>query len=100
MTSAIQAMNRFVRSALPLIADAGRALSVSSGLTRFALPGHGAYASMNGVIEVLRSTCRRNRAHAASPRQTISVARMENCGLHDERSCRGLAGMFLAWLWT
>lgn len=38
---------------LPLINDGGRILNVSSGLTRFALPGYAAYASMKGAIEVL-----------------------------------------------
>ncbi len=38
---------------LPLIADHGRILNVSTGLTRFALPGYAAYASMKGAIEVL-----------------------------------------------
>jgi len=38
---------------LPLIADGGRILNVSSGLTRFALPNYSAYASMKGAIEVL-----------------------------------------------
>lgn len=38
---------------LPLIADGGRILNVSSGLTRFAVPGYAAYAAMKGGIEVL-----------------------------------------------
>ncbi|WP_371228660.1 SDR family NAD(P)-dependent oxidoreductase [Pseudomonas sp. QE6] len=38
---------------LPLIADGGRILNVSTGLTRFALPGYGAYAAMKGAMEVL-----------------------------------------------
>lgn len=38
---------------LPLIADAGRILNVSTGLARFALPGYAAYASMKGAMEVL-----------------------------------------------
>jgi NAD(P)-dependent dehydrogenase (short-subunit alcohol dehydrogenase family) len=38
---------------LPLIADHGRILNVSTGLTRFALPGFSAYAAMKGAIEVL-----------------------------------------------
>ena len=38
---------------LPLIADGGRILNVSSGLARFALPGYGAYAAMKGGVEVL-----------------------------------------------
>ncbi|TPG24346.1 SDR family NAD(P)-dependent oxidoreductase [Variovorax guangxiensis] len=37
---------------LPLIADGGRIVNVSSGLARFALPGYAAYASMKGGIEV------------------------------------------------
>lgn len=38
---------------LPLLADGGRILNVSSGLTRFALPGYAAYAAMKGAMEVL-----------------------------------------------
>ncbi len=38
---------------LPLIADGGRILNVSSGLSRFTFPGYAAYASMKGGIEVL-----------------------------------------------
>ncbi|MGV3524241.1 MAG: SDR family oxidoreductase [Candidatus Sericytochromatia bacterium] len=38
---------------LPLLADQGRILNISSGLTRFAFPGMAAYASMKGAVEVL-----------------------------------------------
>jgi NAD(P)-dependent dehydrogenase (short-subunit alcohol dehydrogenase family) len=38
---------------LPLMADGGRILNVSSGLARFALPGKSAYAAMKGAVEVL-----------------------------------------------
>ena len=38
---------------LPLLADGGRVLNVSSGLTRFTVPGYGAYAAMKGAVEVL-----------------------------------------------
>ena len=38
---------------LPLMADGGRILNVSSGMARFALPGSSAYAIMKGAIEVL-----------------------------------------------
>ncbi len=38
---------------LPLIADHGRIVNVSSGLTRFSLPGYSAYAAMKGAIEVI-----------------------------------------------
>ncbi|OWT54788.1 SDR family NAD(P)-dependent oxidoreductase [Candidimonas nitroreducens] len=38
---------------LPLIADGGRIVNLSSGLARFALPGYAAYGAMKGGIEVL-----------------------------------------------
>lgn len=37
---------------LPLMKDGGRILNVSTGLTRFCVPGYSAYASMKGAIEV------------------------------------------------
>ena len=37
---------------LPLIEDGGRIVNVSSGLTRFSMPGASAYAMMKGGIEV------------------------------------------------
>ncbi|MGP8233666.1 MAG: SDR family NAD(P)-dependent oxidoreductase [Methylovirgula sp.] len=37
---------------LPLIADGGRIVNLSSGLARFSLPGYAAYAAMKGAIEV------------------------------------------------
>ena len=38
---------------LPLIADGGRIVNLSSGLARFSFPGYSAYAAMKGAIEVL-----------------------------------------------
>ena len=38
---------------LPLLADGGRIVNISSGLARFALPGYAAYAAMKGGVEVL-----------------------------------------------
>jgi NAD(P)-dependent dehydrogenase (short-subunit alcohol dehydrogenase family) len=38
---------------LPLIADGGRILNVSTGLARFTLPGYAAYAAAKGAVEVL-----------------------------------------------
>lgn len=40
------------QKSLPLIADGGRIINLSTGLTRFATPGYAAYASMKGAIEV------------------------------------------------
>ena len=38
---------------LPVIADGGRIVNISSGLARFATPGFAAYAAMKGAIETL-----------------------------------------------
>ncbi|WP_422927865.1 SDR family NAD(P)-dependent oxidoreductase [Singulisphaera sp. PoT] len=38
---------------LPVIADGGRIVNLSTGLARFTTPGYAAYASMKGAIEVL-----------------------------------------------
>lgn len=38
---------------LPLLADGGRVLNLSSGLTRFSRPGMSAYAMMKGAVEVM-----------------------------------------------
>jgi NAD(P)-dependent dehydrogenase (short-subunit alcohol dehydrogenase family) len=38
---------------LPLLADGGRIVNISTGLTRFAMPGYAAYAAMKGAVETL-----------------------------------------------
>jgi NAD(P)-dependent dehydrogenase (short-subunit alcohol dehydrogenase family) len=38
---------------LPLLADGGRIVNLSTGLTRFAYPGYAAYAAAKGAVEVL-----------------------------------------------
>ena len=38
---------------LPLIADGGRIVNLSSGLTRVSYPGYAAYAAVKGAVEVL-----------------------------------------------
>jgi NAD(P)-dependent dehydrogenase (short-subunit alcohol dehydrogenase family) len=38
---------------VPLLADGGRIVNVSSGLARFSFPGYAAYAAMKGGVEVL-----------------------------------------------
>lgn len=38
---------------LPAIADGGRIVNLSSGLTRVAFPGYAAYAAVKGAVEVL-----------------------------------------------
>jgi len=41
------------QKALPLIADGGAIVNMSTGLARFSTPGYAAYASMKGAIETL-----------------------------------------------
>lgn len=41
------------QKALPLLADGGRIVNLSTGLTRFTFPDYAAYASMKGAVEVL-----------------------------------------------
>lgn len=43
----------FTQSLLPIIQDGGRIINISSGLTRFSLPGYCAYAMMKGGVEVM-----------------------------------------------
>ncbi|WBS03038.1 SDR family oxidoreductase [Pseudoduganella sp. SL102] len=38
---------------LPLLADGGRVVNLSSGLTRLTFPGYAAYAAMKGAVEVM-----------------------------------------------
>lgn len=42
----------FTQSLLSLLEDGGRIVNTSTGLTRFAIPGYSAYASMKGAVEV------------------------------------------------
>lgn len=41
------------QSLLPLIADGGRIVNLSSGLTRIAYPGFAAYSAVKGAVEIL-----------------------------------------------
>jgi len=41
------------QKALPFINDGGRIINLSSGLSRFSMPGMSAYASMKGGVEIL-----------------------------------------------
>ena len=69
---------------LPLIADGGRIVNVSSGLARFSFPGAAAYAAMKGGVEVLtrylakelgaRAASRSTRSRPAPSRRTSAAA--------------------------
>ncbi len=49
----LKAVYFLTQKLLPLMADKGRIINISSGLTRFALPGYSAYATMKGAVETL-----------------------------------------------
>jgi NAD(P)-dependent dehydrogenase (short-subunit alcohol dehydrogenase family) len=38
---------------LPIMADGGHIINISTGLTRFSYPGYAAYAAMKGAVEVM-----------------------------------------------
>ena len=42
-----------VQALLPLLADGGRIVNLSSGLTRTTIPGYAAYAAAKGAVEVM-----------------------------------------------
>lgn len=55
---------------LPVMADGGRIVNISSGLARFALPGYAAYGALKGAVEVLT----RYMAKELGPRRiTVNV---------------------------
>jgi NAD(P)-dependent dehydrogenase (short-subunit alcohol dehydrogenase family) len=53
MTIHLKGVFFLTQKLLPLIADGGRIVNLSSGLTRFSYPGKAAYAAMKGAVEVL-----------------------------------------------
>lgn len=57
---------------LPLIADGGRIINVSSGLTRFTMPGASAYAMMKGGIEVFTRSLARELGSRGITANTVA----------------------------
>ncbi len=62
---------------LPLIADGGRIVNISSGLARFSLPGLSAYASMKGGVEVLTRYMARELAPRGIAVNTVAPGAIE-----------------------
>ena len=56
-----------VQTLLPLLADGGRIVNFSSGLTRVSYPGFSAYAAAKAAVEMLSVYMARELAGAASP---------------------------------
>jgi NAD(P)-dependent dehydrogenase (short-subunit alcohol dehydrogenase family) len=62
---------------LPLIADGGRILNISSGLARFTLPGSSAYAMMKGGIEVFSRYLARELGERGISANTLAPGAIE-----------------------
>jgi NAD(P)-dependent dehydrogenase (short-subunit alcohol dehydrogenase family) len=62
---------------LPLIADGGRIVNTSSGLTRFAYPGYAAYAAAKGAVEILTSYLAKELGHRGITVNTVAPGAIE-----------------------
>lgn len=62
---------------LPLLADGGRIVNVSTGLARFTFPGASAYASMKGGLEVLTRYLARELAPRGITANTLAPGAIE-----------------------
>ncbi|AJK50833.1 SDR family NAD(P)-dependent oxidoreductase [Burkholderia plantarii] len=62
---------------LPLLADGGRIINISSGLARFSLPGSAAYASMKGAVEVLTRYLAKELAPRGITANTVAPGAIE-----------------------
>ncbi len=68
----------FLTQALvPLMADGGRILNVSSGLARFAFPGYSVYASMKSAIEVLTRYLAKELGHRGISVNVLAAGTIE-----------------------
>ncbi len=62
---------------LPLIADGGRIVNLSSGLTRTTFPGYAAYAAVKGAVEVLTRYMARELGGRAIAVNTVAPGAIE-----------------------
>jgi NAD(P)-dependent dehydrogenase (short-subunit alcohol dehydrogenase family) len=62
---------------LPLVADGGRIVNTSTGLTRFAYPGYAAYAAAKGAVEVLTSFLAKELGHRGITVNTVAPGAIE-----------------------
>ncbi|MES2648445.1 MAG: SDR family oxidoreductase [Bacteroidota bacterium] len=89
------------QKALPLIADGGGIINISTGLTRFATPGYSAYAAMKAAIEVLTKYLAKEagkrgiRANVVAPgitRTDFTKAALSHEGLEEYLSAQTALG--------
>ena len=62
---------------LPLIADGGRIINMSSGLARYAMPGASAYAMMKGGVEVFTRSLARELGERGITANTVAPGAIE-----------------------
>lgn len=62
---------------LPLIADGGRIVNLSTGLTRFSAPGWSAYAAAKGAVEVLTVYLAKELGHRGIAVNTVAPGAIE-----------------------
>jgi NAD(P)-dependent dehydrogenase (short-subunit alcohol dehydrogenase family) len=62
---------------LKLIADGGRIVNFSSGLTRFSHPGYSAYAAVKGAVEVLSAYMAQELGHRGIAVNTVAPGAIE-----------------------
>lgn len=65
------------QKSLPLIADNGRVINLSSGLARFVFPGYAAYASMKGAIEIFTKYLAKEVGHRGITANVIAPGAIE-----------------------
>lgn len=62
---------------LPLLADGGSIVNISSGLARFAFPGSASYAAMKGGVEVLTRYMAKELGHRGISVNTVAPGAIE-----------------------
>jgi NAD(P)-dependent dehydrogenase (short-subunit alcohol dehydrogenase family) len=62
---------------LPLMKDGGRIVNISSGLTRFAMPGSSAYAAAKGAVEVMTRYLAKELGHRKITANVVAPGAIE-----------------------
>lgn len=65
------------QSLLPLLADGGRIVNLSSGLTRVSAPGWSAYAAVKGAVEILTVYLAKELGHRKITVNTVAPGAIE-----------------------
>lgn len=66
------------QSLLPVLSDEGRIINISSGLTRFSMPGYGIYAAVKGAMEVATRYLAKELGHRGITANIIAPGAIDN----------------------